>query len=102
MLLSPKSDAFWFIFFAKPSILPPAYSARATAESFPERIISPYNKSLIVILSPAFKPNLDPPVPAAFFEISTVSFKLQFSIIIVAVIIFVVEAIFLFWFSFLP
>ena len=56
----------------------------------------------MVILSPVFKPSLEPPVFAAFFETSTVSSRLQFSIIIVAVIILVVEAIFTLLYSFFP
>ena len=56
----------------------------------------------MVILSPVFRPKREPPVPAAFLETSIVSFRLQFSIITVAVMIFVVEAIFTFDFSFLP
>ena len=91
-----------FINSAKPLISPPAYSASATAASFPERSINPYNKSRAVILSPVFNPSLEPPVPAAFLEISIVSLRLHFSIIIVAVMILVVEAIFFLEFSFLP
>ena len=56
----------------------------------------------MVILSPVFKPNLEPPVPAAFFETVTVWLKSQFSIITVAVMILVVEAIFTLLYSFLP
>ena len=67
---------------------------------FRERSISPYNKSCTVILSPAVIFSLEPPVPAAFFDIVTTSDKLLFSNTIIDVIIFVVDAIALFCVSF--
>ena len=60
-------------------MLPPTACANATAASFPEHNSSPYSKSLIVIFEPFFSPNLDPPVPAAFAETSTVSSIFAFS-----------------------
>ena len=102
MFFNSNSSAFWFIKEANSWILPPTYSANATAASFPDLNINPYNKSLTVILSLAFNFNLEPPVPAAFADISTMFFKLVFSITISAVIIFVVDAIFVFVVSFFP
>ena len=67
--------------------------AKATAVSFPDFSISPYNKSCTVILSFTFNPNLEPPVPAAFLSIVTTSVKSAFSSTTIAVIILVVLAI---------
>ena len=83
-------------------IEPEQYSARATAASLPEQRSNPYNKFKTLILSLVFKPKREPPVFADFFEIVTISSKLQFSKIIVAVIILVVEAILAFVYSFSP
>ena len=75
----PSSLAFLFIKSQKAGILPEVYSAKATAASFPEHKSNPYNKSVTVILSFNFRPKREPPVEAAFFDIITVSFKLQCS-----------------------
>ena len=97
-----KSDAFLFIIFINSSTVPPAYSAKATAASLPERNIRPYNKCSTVISSFLAKPNLEPPVDAELLDIFTLSDKLQFSITTIAVIIFVVDAILHFSYSCLP
>ena len=84
--------AFSFINSANSFTLPPTCSANATAASFPDLSISPYNKSLTLALSPLFSPNLEPPVPPAFALTVTVSFKSAFSNMTIVVIIFVVDA----------
>ena len=100
---NPNEIAFSFIKFANPSTLPPICSARAMAASFPEHSIKPYNKSLTVILQFVDNPSLEPWIPAALLDTVTILDKsLSFSITIIAVIILVVEAIFLISHSFLP
>ena len=92
-----------FISFANSSLLPAIYSASATAASFPDLINKPYSNPSTVILSSFFSPSLDPPVPAAFESIVTISDKsLQFSSTTIAVIILVVDAIAVCLFSSFP
>ena len=71
-------------------LLPVSYTHLDVYKRQPDTNISPYNKSLTVILSPVFQPNLEPPVAAAFLSTTTTLFKFAFSKIIIQVIIFVV------------
>ena len=93
--MQPSSNAFWFIKFAKFSILPDISSAKIYPTSFAECIKNISNKSFTLKDSPTFIPAFEYPEGIAVIaERLAVNFevKFNFSIAIIAVKIFVVLA----------
>ena len=101
MLSSPNSNAFLFIFFTNSSVDPALNSASATAASFAEFMMSPYIKLSTVICSPVRR-NISE--PSAYFtsgDTVTIEFRSLSSRMTIAVINFVMDAIWRFvWIDF--
>ena len=97
VLVIPSSSALLFIIPTKSFSVPPRYSAKATAASFPDAIATPFKSSSTVLISPVSRSIVLPPIFLAFSLHVTLSSKAIFplstaSIVRSIVIILVTDA----------